>query len=98
MLENVRKEKPESISAVDILKTPTVLEFIGLPDEKIRESDLETAIIGHIQNFLLELGKGFAFVARQKKMQYEENSLYVKPVNKRIRSESLILTKLRYKK
>ncbi len=77
MLENVRKEKTESISAVNILKTPTVLEFLGLPDEKIRESDLETAIIGHIQNFLLELGKGFAFVARQKKMQYEESSLYI---------------------
>ena len=51
----------------DIVKQPTVLEFLGL-DEKAKyvESDLETAIINKLQKFLLELGKGYLFEARQR--------------------------------
>ena len=46
-----------------------VLDFLGLPEaDTMRESDLESAIIGNLQTFLLELGKGFAFVARQKRI------------------------------
>ena len=51
---------------IDIIKQPYVLDFLALPDEaRLHESDLETAIIENLQLFLLELGKGFAFVARQ---------------------------------
>ncbi|MAT54435.1 MAG: hypothetical protein CMN32_08110 [Saprospirales bacterium] len=53
----------------DIIKDPTVLEFLGLkPQAAYYESDLEQAIITHLQEFLLELGDGFSFVARQKRI------------------------------
>ena len=61
-----------------ILKSPYVLEFLGLPDSSnLRETKLEQAIITHLQNFLLELGKGFAFVARQKRLRFDDTDLYV---------------------
>ncbi len=63
---------------VDTIKDPYILDFLGLPDSKqLRESKLESAIIGNLQSFLLELGKGFAFVARQKRLQYEDEFFYV---------------------
>lgn len=62
----------------DIVKQPTVLEFLGL-DEKTHyvESDLETAIINKLQKFLLEMGKGYLFEARQKRFTFEEDNYYV---------------------
>lgn len=62
----------------DIVKQPTVLEFLGL-DEKAKfvESDLETAIIDKLQKFLLELGKGYLFEARQKRFTYREENFYI---------------------
>ena len=54
-------EKPE-----DAMKDPLVLEFTGLPEKAAySETDLESKLIDHIQEFMLELGKGFAFVGRQ---------------------------------
>jgi predicted nuclease of restriction endonuclease-like (RecB) superfamily len=65
-------------SPSDAIKDPYVLDFLGFPDRPIfRESDLETAIITNLQAFLLELGKGFAFVARQKRMQFEDACFFV---------------------
>ncbi|MCD4811982.1 PDDEXK nuclease domain-containing protein [bacterium] len=62
----------------DTIKDPYILDFLGLPDSKqIHESKLESAIINNLQSFLLELGKGFAFVARQKRFQYEDEFFYV---------------------
>ena len=65
--------KPE-----DVLREPYVLEFLGL-DEKAgySETDLETAIIDHLEHFLLELGKGFLFEARQKRFTFDEDHFYV---------------------
>ena len=61
-------EKPE-----DLLKDPYVLEFTGLPElAKYSETDLETKIIDHLQEFLLELGRGFAFVGRQVRFTFED--------------------------
>ncbi len=63
---------------VDTIKDPYVLDFLGLPDlEKLHESTIESAIIDNLQEFLLELGKGFAFVARQKRLQYEDEFFYI---------------------
>jgi predicted nuclease of restriction endonuclease-like (RecB) superfamily len=63
---------------MDALKDPYVLDFLALPDgDALRESDLEAAIIGQLQGFLLELGKGFAFVARQKRLAFEDEHFYV---------------------
>lgn len=62
----------------DLLKEPYVLEFLGL-DERARysESDLETAIIDKLEHFLLELGKGFLFEARQKRFTFDEEHFFV---------------------
>jgi len=63
---------------VDTMKDPYILDFLGIPDgRKLHESGLEEAIIDNLQSFLLELGKGFAFVARQKRLQYEDEFFYV---------------------
>ncbi len=61
-----------------VLKSPYVLKFLGLPDSpSLRENTLEQAIITHLQKFLLELGKGFAFVGRQKRLRFDDTDLYV---------------------
>ena len=61
----------------DIIKQPTVLEFLGLDEkEKYVESDLETAIINKLQKFLLEMGKGYLFEARQKRFTFGEDNYY----------------------
>jgi len=66
-------EKPE-----DLLKEPLVLEFLGLSEQvRYTESDLETAIINQIEHFLLELGKGFLFEARQKRFTFDEEHFFV---------------------
>lgn len=62
----------------DTIKEPYILDFLGLPDAKIlHESDMEAAIIDNLQAFLLELGKGFAFVGRQKRLQFGDDLFYV---------------------
>jgi len=65
-------EKTEQQSPQDIIKDPYVLDFLGLKDNtNFRESELEQAIIDKLQDFLLELGKGFAFVGRQYRLTTE---------------------------
>lgn len=66
-------EKPS-----DVIKDPVTLEFLGLkPDVAYSESKLESAIISRLQDFLLEMGKGFLFEARQKRFTFEERHFYV---------------------
>ena len=63
--EMQEKTAPLAATPRDFIKDPYVLEFLGLQDNPgFREAELETAIIGKLQAFMLELGKGFAFVAR----------------------------------
>lgn len=63
---------------IDLIKSPVVLDFLDLPDsEALRESDVERAILSKLSQFLLELGKGFAFVARQKRLTFEDEEFYV---------------------
>jgi len=66
------------VTPADILKEPYVLEFLGL-DEKTgySESDMESAIIDQLEQFLLELGKGFLFEARQKRFTFDEDHFFV---------------------
>ncbi|MBU1218784.1 DUF1016 family protein [Myxococcota bacterium] len=62
----------------DVLKSPYVLEFLGLQERsEYSEHDLETAIIDKIEHFLLELGKGFLFEARQKRFTFDDDHFYV---------------------
>jgi len=66
-------EKPQ-----DILKNPLVLEFLGMEEHpSYSETDLESAIISKTQKFMLELGKGFLYEARQKRFSFDEKSFYV---------------------
>ena len=85
-------EKPQ-----DILKEPLVLEFLGL-DEQTRysESDLEAAIISQIERFLLEMGKGFLFEARQKRFSFDDDHFFVDLVfyNRLLRCYVLVDLKL----
>ncbi len=78
MKQQARDAAIRSSVSVEMLKNPYVLEFLGLPEVNVlHETEFESAIITHLQAFLLELGKGFAFVARQKRMRYEDSDLYV---------------------
>lgn len=76
VLEVARKERiPES--PTEIIKDPMVLEFLGLKrDATYYEKDLESALITHLQSFLLELGNGFSFVARQKRILLEDDEFF----------------------
>ena len=66
-------KKPE-----DIFKEPLVLEFLGLPDKaNYSESDLESSLINHLEKFLLELGKGFLFEARQKRFTFDDDHYFL---------------------
>lgn len=70
-----RERVPES--PTEIIKNPMVLEFLGL-ERKARyyETDLETELMNHLQDFLLELGSGFTFVARQKRILLEDDEFF----------------------
>jgi len=66
------------VSPLDIIKDPYVLEFLGLDHNKeFFESDLEKTLITHIQKFLLELGRGFTFESRQKRITFDSESYYI---------------------
>ncbi len=68
----------EVLQPVDVLKDPLVMEFLGLPESpKLVESKLEQALISNLQTFLLELGKGFAFVSRQERITLDGDHFYI---------------------
>ena len=67
------KMEPESF-----IRNPYVLEFLDLKDyPNLHEKDIEEGLINNLQSFLLELGKGFCFVARQKRIRFEEKDFYI---------------------
>ena len=72
------KQKMSELKPEQFIHDPFVLEFLNLKEyPALRESDIEQALIDHLQQFLLELGRGFCFVARQKRMRYDEDDFYV---------------------
>lgn len=74
--DTIKKEEP--FDPKDIIKDPYVLDFAGLkPDSSFYEKDLEQALITHLNEFLLELGSGFAFVARQRRFDMDGRNFYV---------------------
>jgi predicted nuclease of restriction endonuclease-like (RecB) superfamily len=81
----------------DVLKEPYILEFLGLDEKaKYSETELESAIIDKLEHFLLELGKGFLFEARQKRFTFDEDHFFVDLVfyNRLLRCYVLIDLKL----
>lgn len=76
VIENHKKLQP--ILPEDFFKSPYVLEFMGFKQEaEYTESQLEQAIINHLQSFLVELGKGFCFEARQKRITFDNTHYYI---------------------
>lgn len=77
----IRKEAATKLAKVEpeqFIRDPYVLEFLDLKDyPALRETSVEQAIIDNLQEFLLELGKGFSFVARQKRLRFEDEDFYV---------------------
>lgn len=70
------KTAPLAETAKDFLRDPYVLDFLNLPG-RYSEGDLELAIIANLQDFLLELGKGFAFVDRQRRVSFDGEDFYI---------------------
>ncbi len=69
--------QPLAESAKDYLRDPYILDFLNLQDKSYQEADLEKAIISNLQQFLLELGKGFAFVERQQRIRFDDEDFYL---------------------
>ena len=110
LFERVQKSNDQEklLSSVDnkkiidsdcIVKDPTVLEFLNLPESnKLIESKLEQALIGNLQTFLLEMGKDFAFVARQKRITIDGDHFYVDLVLYHMKLKCFVLIDLKTKK
>ncbi|WP_439259569.1 PDDEXK nuclease domain-containing protein [Lonepinella sp. BR2930] len=73
--EQKTEELKETIE--DYLRDPYILDFLNLQDGTYQEDDVEQAIINNLQLFLLELGKGFAFVERQKRIRFDDEDFYI---------------------
>lgn len=73
----VVQSKTQKMDLQDVIKTPYVYEFLGLKDsEVVDESDLENALMDHLEEFLLELGTGFCFEARQKRIVVDDEYFF----------------------
>ena len=84
---------------LDAIKDPYVLEFLGLPEShRLIESDLETALTTHLQDFLLELGTGFAFVARQRRLTLDGDHFFTDLVFYHIRLRCYVIIDLKIDK
>lgn len=79
--DNIRDEiqtLEKGLNAKDIIRDPYVLEFLGLEQTpNLYEKDIEQGLINHLQKFLLELGRGFSFVARQKRISFDGEHYYI---------------------
>ena len=94
--EMKNKTKAFQQDKLEYIKTPVVLEFLGLPeDTSLAESKLESAIIDNLEKFLMEMGKGYALVARQQHIRTEENDYYIDLVFYNYLIKSFILVDLK---
>ena len=90
------KTKAYQQDKLEYIKSPVVLEFLGLPeDTSLAESKLETAVINNLEKFLMEMGKGYALVARQQHIRTEENDYYIDLVFYNYLIKSFILVDLK---
>lgn len=97
VIERARKQEPQETFS-DLIRDPYVLEFTGLAERpEYLESDLESALLTHLQSFLLELGEGFCFEARQKRITVGRQHDYIDLVfyHRRLRCHVLIDLKIR---
>ena len=97
-VEKEMKEKTNEFQQdkLEYIKSPVVMEFLGLPsDSSLKESKLESAIINNLEKFLMEMGKGYALVARQQHIRTEENDYYIDLVFYNYLIKSFILVDLK---
>ena len=88
--------KPEYFDPLTLVHDPFILEFLDLkPDTALHESELESAILSHIEQFLLELGRGFAFMGRQKRITIDGQHFYPDLVFYNIITRSYIIVDLK---
>ncbi|HCH24184.1 MAG TPA: DUF1016 domain-containing protein [Oceanospirillaceae bacterium] len=94
------REKIESIieDPQDFLRDPYILDFLNLQDKTYQESDMEQAITSNLQQFLLELGKGFAFVERQQRIRTDDGDYYIDLVFYNIHLKCFLLIDLKMHK
>ena len=77
-VEQEAREKTQPLANnQDYLRDPYILDFLDLPSQRLHENDIEQGIISNLQTFLLELGKGFAFVERQQRISTEDQDFYL---------------------
>lgn len=76
--QEIKASVPASLQPREIIRDPYVLDFLGIPQgEHFLENDLEQMLISKLQHFLLELGKGYSFVARQKRISFDDKHFYI---------------------
>jgi predicted nuclease of restriction endonuclease-like (RecB) superfamily len=75
--QKITEAEQQALSAKDYIRDPYILDFLNLPSQRLLESDLEQGLLDNLQAFLLELGKGFAFVARQQRIRTEDQDFYI---------------------
>ena len=76
-LEAHKQVQNLQISSKDVLRDPYIFDFLNLPHQSLLESDVEQSLIDNLQQFLLELGRGFAFVSRQERLHVEDQDFYI---------------------
>ncbi len=78
VLQEINTSAPDTLQPREIIRDPYVLDFIGIPQsEHFLEGDLEQMLISKLQHFLLELGKGYSFVARQKRISFDNKHFFI---------------------
>lgn len=77
LAEGQQKTAELALTAKDYLRDPYIFDFLGLPSASLQECELEQALINNLQQFLLELGKGFAFVERQQRISTDDGDYYI---------------------
>lgn len=89
-------EKPEKFDPLTLIHDPFVLEFVGAKENPCRkESELESAIISHLEEFMLELGRGFAFIGRQKRITIDGEHFYPDLVFYNVHTRSYVIIDLK---
>ena len=89
-------EPKQELKPTDLLKDPYVLEFLQLADRSdYHEKDVEQAILDHLQQFLLEMGRGFTFVARQKRISLDGDDFYIDLVLYNLQLRAYVLIDLK---
>lgn len=99
LIKNNRPAKPEKFDPLTLVHDPFILEFIGAQEDVIwQESELESALISHLEEFLLELGRGFAFMGRQKRITIDGQHFYPDLVFYNVLTRSYVIIDLKMRR